>query len=186
MSLQCVWPRHTDCCARLGNGTPQKASASHWEISHFCVSIARSQQQTLSNSCNYLLTPGAVRKMHQLLEQRKCPRQGSQRLHGATVQPNSPPQKSQFLPKSRQKELPQSGRGSTFILLLLPPGWAVILCRNSAGTQKGRKQRMPEGKAGKGSCSAKTQEQRRANAVALNPACLRAGGLCHSCPTRDS
>lgn len=35
------------------------------------VSTARSQHQTLSNSCNYRLLPGAVRKRHQILEQRK-------------------------------------------------------------------------------------------------------------------
>lgn len=33
------------------NGAPQKASASHWEISHLCAPTTRSQQQTLSNSC---------------------------------------------------------------------------------------------------------------------------------------
>lgn len=115
---------------------------------------------------------------------RKRPWQSSQRLHNATVQPNPPAQKSQFLHKSRQEELPQPRGGSTSILLLVAPGMG---CGCVWEQGNGGKLQVPEVKAGKGSCPCQNPGSRGSTStVPLNPARLRAGGLCHCCPTRNS
>lgn len=105
----------------------------------------------------------------------KRPWQSSQRLHGATVWPKSPPQNSQFLHKSGQKELPQPRGEAHSSFYWWEPGWAAVAYGNSAGTRNGGRQRVPEGKAFVGGSRErlpalpKSREQRKHQHCATKP-----------------
>lgn len=93
---------------------------------------------------------------------RKRPWQSSQKLHSAIVQPNSPAQKSQFLHKSRQEELPQPRWEAYSSFYWWHPGWAAVACGNRETEGNCRCLR---GKQGKAPAPAETQGAEEAPAL---------------------
>lgn len=148
------------------------------------VSTARSQQQTLANSCNYLL-------LQELSEKGTNP--GADKRWRVQKQPKAsqchspaylPTPKIPIFAQIRAERAATAEGGSTFILLLVAPGMGVgEQCRETAGA---RGESLGSGKQGKAPAPAKARSRGIASAVPPNPACLRAQGLCHCCPTRNS
>lgn len=142
-------------------------------------------QKTLSNCCNYLLLPEAVRKGHRILQQMKGAF-GSvlgKAAKGFTVPQSSltpHPKKSQFLHKSRQKELPQPRGESTIILLLLvAPGMGCGCVRE----QRRHPKRRETAKCLRGSRERlllplpKPREQRKLQRCATEPSVSQGRGV---------